>query len=387
MPARASFGFPRSVFIAVLAIVLTGCGNTPRDFGDFRPDAERHASLTETLVATTRAPARAELMFSDRRAEGLNFGSITVSVPPIHVPGQLERSLSRPDPKKHFAAVRGAYINTEAAFIAAVNRQIADNPSYGGEVMIFVHGYNTSFAEGVFRGTQFHNDWKLPAVPVHFSWPSAANAAGYVYDKESVLYSRDGFARFLEVMGKTNAKNIVVLAHSMGTHLTMETLRQLAISGRRDVLAHLDMVALISPDIDRGVFDRQFEAIAPPPFPMVAVVSRDDRALAVSARLQRDSRLGSGETKQDLIDKGIAVVDLTDVNDGDGTNHSKFATSATFIQLIQNRSLSRSIINAGDREEPSAELDLGLIKIEGADGQVKIGGGLLVNPLLEAATR
>ena len=387
MTAFFRFNISRLVVLSIMTLALAACGNTPRGFGDFRPDAERHGKLTETLVGTTRALAVPELMFSDRRADGLNFGSITVSVPPNHVPGQLERSLSRPDPKQHFAAVRGAYINTEAAFIAAVNRQIADNPSYDGEVMIFIHGYNTSFAEGVFRGTQFHSDWKLPAVPVHFSWPSAANAAGYVYDKESVLYSRDSFARFLEVMGKTKAKSIVVLAHSMGTHLTMETLRQLAISGRRDVLERLSMVALVSPDIDRAVFDTQFEAIAPPPFPIVAVVSRDERALAVSARLQRDSRLGTGTDKQALIDKGIAVVDLTDVNDGDGTNHSKFATSATFIQLIQNRSLSRSIINAGDREEPSAELDLGLIKIEGADGQVKIGGGLLVNPLLETATR
>ncbi|MEO0636870.1 MAG: alpha/beta hydrolase [Pseudomonadota bacterium] len=365
MFALVSSRLPKLPVLLVLVLVLTACANNPRNFGDFRPDAGSRALLTETLVATTRAYAEPEFMFSDRRAEGLNFGTITVSVPPAHVPGQLERALGRPNPEKHFAAVRGAYFKTEQTFIDAVNAQLAANPQYGGEVMIFVHGYNTSFAEGVFRGAQFHTDWKLPAVPVHFSWPSAARAAGYVYDKESVLYSRDGFARFLEIMGKTDAKSVILLAHSMGTHLTMETLRQLAITGRRDVLNNLNMVALISPDIDRGVFDLQFEAIAPPPFPMVAVVSADDRALAISGRLQRDNRLGTGADKQDLIEKGIAVIDLTNVTDGDSTNHSKFATSETFIKLIQNRSLSRQIINAGDRLEPTPELDLGLIKIEG----------------------
>ncbi|MEO0497246.1 MAG: alpha/beta hydrolase [Pseudomonadota bacterium] len=364
MSAQVRRNPPRSAITLLLALVLAACANNPRNFGDFRPDAGASAQLTETLVATTRALAAPEFMFSDRRAQGLNFGTITVSVPPVHVAGRLERALGRPDPAKHFAAVRGAYFKTEQTFINAVNAQLAANPEYNGEVMIFVHGYNTSFAEGVFRGAQFHTDWKLPAVPVHFSWPSAASAAGYVYDKESVLYSRDGFARFLELMGQTNAKSIVLLAHSMGTHLTMETLRQLAISGRRDVLQRLAMVALISPDIDQAVFNTQFEAISPTPFPMVAVVSGDDRALAVSSRLQRDRRLGTGANKQDLIDKGIAVIDLTGVSDGDGTNHSKFATSATFIQLVQNRSLSQSIISAGDRQEPNPELDLGLIKVE-----------------------
>jgi esterase/lipase superfamily enzyme len=358
---------PRVFFIFIFSLVLSSCGNAPRDFGQFRPDAVRYGTLTETLIGTSRAKSDARTMFSAERASDLNFGTVTISVPPNHMPGQLERGRNINDPKKHFAAVEAAYINNEQTFIASVNRQIAANPEFGGEVMIFVHGYNTSFADGVFRGAQFHTDWKLPAVPVHFSWPSAATTAGYVYDKESVLYSRDQFARFIEVMGKTNAQRIVVLAHSMGTHLTMETLRQLNLTGRRDVLKRLSMVALVSPDIDRFVFRRQFAAIAPPPFPMVAVVSQNDRALSVSGRLQgtADSRLGSGANTQELIDLGIAVIDLTDIDDGDSTNHSKFATSATFINLVKNRRLSESIITAGDKAEPAPELDLGVIKIRG----------------------
>ena len=59
--------------------------------------------------------------------------------------------------------------------------------------LIFVHGFNNTFAEGLYRIAQLSHDLDLPRVTVHYSWPSAGQALGYVHDRDSALYARDGF--------------------------------------------------------------------------------------------------------------------------------------------------------------------------------------------------
>ena len=40
------------------------------------------------------------------------------------------------------------------------------------KVLVFIHGYNTMFAEGLYRFTQIVDDANAPAVPVLFTWAS-----------------------------------------------------------------------------------------------------------------------------------------------------------------------------------------------------------------------
>jgi esterase/lipase superfamily enzyme len=76
----------------------------------------------------------------------------------------------------------------------------------------------------------------------------------YDYDKESTNYSRVAFEQTLRTLAKDpDVKDVTVMAHSMGTWLAMESLRQMAIRDGR-VASKIDNVILASPDIDVDVF-------------------------------------------------------------------------------------------------------------------------------------
>src|SRR5690606_13139254 len=133
---------------------------------------------------------------------------------------------------------------------------------------IFVHGYNVGYEESVFRVTQMVNDANIDMAPMLFAWPSLGERAGYIADKDAANASRDQFAALLTKLATYRKRGeIVILAHSMGGWLTMETLRQLRLQGRGDVLDRLTVI-LASPDIDTDVFWRQVQVIGPMKTPL-----------------------------------------------------------------------------------------------------------------------
>ena len=71
------------------------------------------------------------------------------------------------------------------------------------------------------------HDTSYPGTPVLFSWASGARTTDYVYDKESASAARDQLEVTLRLLAQSGARRIDIVAHSMGTWVTMETLRQL----------------------------------------------------------------------------------------------------------------------------------------------------------------
>jgi len=97
------------------------------------------------------------------------------------------------------------------------------------EVVVFVHGFNNSFSDAAFRMAQLGHDLELPGAHVSYAWPSRANPLGYGYDQDSALFARDGLADLLETVRGAGQPDVIVVAHSMGSTLLMETFRQLEI--------------------------------------------------------------------------------------------------------------------------------------------------------------
>jgi esterase/lipase superfamily enzyme len=121
------------------------------------------------------------------------------------------------------------------------------------------------------------------------------------------------------------ARRINLLAHSMGSMLTMETLRQASLSGDASYGGKLHHVMLASPDISIDVFASQRSHLRKSPR-ITIVLSCDDRALSVAKWLAgSEERLGSSQDAVKLASMGVGVVDLTEVSVGNITNHSKFA--------------------------------------------------------------
>jgi esterase/lipase superfamily enzyme len=213
----------------------------------------------------------------------------------------------------------------------------------GGHALVFVHGFNNKYEDSVFRLAQIVHDSGMQATPILFTWPSRASLFGYEYDKESTNYSRTAFEQSLRVLAADpNVKDITILAHSMGTWLAMESLRQMGIRDGH-VNSKIHNVILASPDIDIQVFAKQYVEMGSPKPKFTIFVSQDDRALAASSLITgRVARLGGIDPTAEpyrtkLEQAGITAIDLTKVKSGDSMNHGKFAESPDIVQLIGQR--------------------------------------------------
>lgn len=290
-----------------------------------------------------RVPSdRLEPPYVRGRSLDLSFSQVDVDIPRIHRPGQVETASNAPDPNRHFTARNFRQIADRESFKRALNARLAQRPPSQREIFIFVHGFNNNFAEGLFRNGQIVHDYRISALPVHFSWASAAAISGYIFDRDSALIARNGLAETIEIAARSNATRVVVVGHSMGAYVVMEALRTLALQGKSGIFSKLGGVMLAAPDIDPDVFRSQVDDMPVLPKPFTVVVSRRDRALRISRILSGGGdRIGSGTDVALLQEKGIQVIDISKI---DGGTHTAFAGSDTLIQLFNSDQLLRGMI-------------------------------------------
>jgi esterase/lipase superfamily enzyme len=197
------------------------------------------------------------------------------------------------------------------------------------KVFVFIHGYNTMFAEGLYRFTQIVDDANAPGVPVLFTWASRGHLTDYVYDSNSATAARDELERTLRLVFASNADEVNILAHSMGNWVTVEALRQIRISAKLPPIRKLGAVVLAAPDIDIDVFKAQMRRFGKPRKPFFIIVSRDDKALRFSDFIAGGKqRLGAYNNDAELTALGAVVIDMTNVKANDPSNHAKFAQLA-----------------------------------------------------------
>lgn len=311
-------------------------------------------STVDMLVATTRVPSGdPNTLFSGERSARPFLTDIAVSIPPdknrkagsVQWPKKLP-----PNPETDFAVTRVKQlpsVESGEAWFRAHNKN--------GHVMVFVHGFNNRYEDAVFRFAQIVHDSDAQVTPILFTWPSRARVFDYNYDKESTNYSRTGLERLLRAIeAEKGVTDITILAHSMGTWLAMESLRQMAIRDGGKLGPKIQNVVLASPDIDIDVFARQWSDMGERKPNFTIFVSQDDKALALSRFISGDvQRLGqinpSDEPYRAQFEKaGITVVDLTKVQTGDRLNHGKFAESPQIVQLIGERLVNGQTLTDSD---------------------------------------
>lgn len=338
----------------LFALLLTGCASPPE--GVLSPVAQTAADATEIsiMVATTRAPSdNPGLLYSGERGNQIDFNELIVSIPPdskrkigeVQWPKKLP-----PDPSREFATLSAQQFTSVEGVQAWYDR----NKSPSGRLLIFVHGFNTRYESAVYRFAQIAHDSNTDATPVMFTWPSRGSVFDYGYDKESTNYSRSALEALLTGASQApEIKDITILAHSMGTWLTVESLRQMAI--RNDgVPSKISNVILASPDLDVDVFRQQIADMGPKRPKFTVFVSRDDRALTLSRRISGNvDRLGQIDInnpvyRNELEQGGITVLDLSALQGGDRLNHSKFAESPEVVKLLGQRLIDGQTVTDQD---------------------------------------
>ncbi len=321
----------------LLALVLTGCGTRPSS--QVLKTVGMHdngGKIVSVYVATTRSPDEHGLGFSDGKARETHYLKYQISIPPSHKTGEIEYPEGSHDPAKSFVVISRKELTRPVILAELRQRRAAQQ-----EVGVFVHGFNYSFQESLFRLAQMSVDSQMEGVPILFSWPSRAAVSGYVADKEAATYSRDALAGLLSDLAGIRFAKTVVFGHSMGAWLTAESLRQLHLTGKQDALDRLTVV-LAAPDIDMDVFRKQMESIGRLPTPMTILVSSDDRALKVSGLLAGDTRVGELDVNNPEVASAakrlnISIVDISELPPSDGLNHDRYvALASVYGQLSAN---------------------------------------------------
>jgi esterase/lipase superfamily enzyme len=357
--------------VATLAAALAGCGAR----GEIATlDGTPTVGAIETiLVASSRQATDTLPFFGDGRSDTLNFAAFDVSVPPDRQPGTVVYSRRPPpDPRKHFLVVDAERLDGDAGFVAAVNREVAKRSADEDYVTLFVHGYNTNFAEGLFRQAQLQYDMAKHGVSMHFAWPSSATTFGYMYDRESALYSRDALAETVAALERSKAGGYNLVAHSMGAFLLMDMLRTVALGDPR-ALSGLNEVILVSPDIGVDIFHKQATPVLALGVPIVIIVSRDDRALRISAGLRGETdRLGSIRSRDEIAGLDVSVVDVSDIARPDALGHFKIATSPQLVAYIKH--LNEHGLDLFDQGKRKSVLESGVTLFD-------TGTDILVSPL------
>ena len=201
--------------ITFLALVLlAACAPRPTAL---RAPPDPAAEVHPIHVATGRSFDRTGPLFGNERAPGLRYFRADISVPPTHAPGRIEWPDGPPDAATDFVVTGTEVIGGPGRLVSRM-REGSD----GRETLLYVHGYNNTLSEAMFRLAQIRTDFDVAMPALLFSWPSAGDPRGYVYDRDSVLFARDDLVALLDRLTAGPRDRVFLLAHSMGSQLVME---------------------------------------------------------------------------------------------------------------------------------------------------------------------
>jgi esterase/lipase superfamily enzyme len=223
----------RGLTSAASALALCGCAGMA---AGPRFDASALVLNPTLLVASTRKPvngARAKPWFGTER------GKMTVARATLTPPDDGRFSL---------ASVGLADWNLEKIEPVAQIGDLIDPTAGGHDVLIYVHGYNTTFETAALDAARLSDGVKFVGETMVFSWPSRAGLLDYGYDRESAMWSRDALQQLLDgLIASPIVGHVHIVAHSIGTMLTMEALRQLYAQLGDEAANRVGAVCLLHP--------------------------------------------------------------------------------------------------------------------------------------------
>jgi esterase/lipase superfamily enzyme len=205
--------------------------------------------------------------------------------------------------------------------------------------LVFIHGYNVTFEDAARRTAQIAYDLKFTGVPIFYSWPSQGKLLDYSVDETNVVWTVPHLRQFLaDVSKQSGAKQIHLIAHSMGNRALTSVLRDLALQASDSTRPQFDQVLLTAPDIDADVFKTEIApAITKTAERVTLYASSSDAALQLSKKLHGYPR--AGEAGNDLvIVPGMDTVDVTAV-DTSLLGHSYYGDSGSvlsdFVEVLK----------------------------------------------------
>ena len=308
---------------AASVLALGGCAGLGATGAPF--DASSLSASSTLLVATTRKRVnggRAKPWFGPERASAMTVA---------------RAKLVRPDDGRFTLAAAGL-ADWRLDEVEPVSGDVSDLLAQAGggpDVLIYVHGFKQTFETAALDAAHLSEGIKFQGQTMVFSWPSKAGLLDYAYDRDSAMWSRDGFERVLHSMvAAPSAGRVHIIAHSMGTMLTLESLRQLHARYGDTVADRIGAVVFAAPDIDMDVFSSAINRIGPLARKITVIAATNDRALALSGRIAGGMRRVGAAEKAAIEQLGVRVIDASEAGWGI-INHDLFLSNAEVRQVIR----------------------------------------------------
>lgn len=225
--------------------------------------------------------------FGADEVNGLYYGTVDVSIPPVHQIGMVEspqwwKMEFKPDPDKH-VVYQGFDLLNRDSFYTSLSGLIAKSKEK--EAFVFVHGFNTPFEEAARRTAQIEFDMKFDGAPIFYSWPSQGELSPFAYNRDAVSSDRTvpRLKYFLqEVARRTQAKRVHLIAHSMGNKAMVNALVRVASEMSAADKPLFNQIVLTAPDIDREVFLDLAARMKRAGSQITLYASKNDKALQAS---------------------------------------------------------------------------------------------------------
>jgi esterase/lipase superfamily enzyme len=279
--------------------------------------------------------------YGKKRGNEMDYGSCLVSVPEKREPGQLNRPgwleniILGENKRKHFVLLSLNPCDKES-FRGTLESKFT---AYGrNDVLIFIHGFNNTFADSIRRAAQLGYDLNFQGPVIAFSWPSIGTTKGYGADIDSAADAGRLLETFLiDLDANTRCENIHIIAHSMGNVTLTEGLMNLR-NSKLYPLSKIKQVILAAPDLDQtrfiqSIHPKLYHTSTPPRFTLYA--STQDKALRLAQKIRAGyPRVGLAGDELVILD-GIESIDASLVDTSELLEHSYFAGATTIIYDIR----------------------------------------------------
>lgn len=258
-PAQAGQLKQRSGYLAKLAPAATRgisvLASTPQ------PQADKPFQLVPVFYQTMRKKTGdddPQAFFGTQRAEASSYGISHVSVPRAREIGSIPHASIvkldfSNDPNRHVVLKEVSLFDGRSGFVRAVKDRL--NASGRKETLVYIHGFNQSFQDGMETAAMLAVDLEIDGGVVAYSWPSKKSVLRYVADMdESIAVANKTALKELlaDITTAVGARSVYVIAHSMGNRLLLDALQQLPAAGEK---RPFDSIVFASPDVESKEFE------------------------------------------------------------------------------------------------------------------------------------
>ncbi|MCS7034644.1 MAG: alpha/beta hydrolase, partial [Phycisphaerae bacterium] len=134
------------------------------------------------------------------------------------------------------------------------------------DVYLYVHGFNNTFEDAVFRLAMVWQMAGRPGAPIAYTWPAGRGGlTGYAYDRESGEFTVYHLRKFIEALVESpDVQRLHIIAHSRGTDVVCTALRELNLQHKKpddrsfvQRKLKLENLVLAAPDLSPDVFEQR----------------------------------------------------------------------------------------------------------------------------------